>query len=287
MRALALGGLFVLLWASAFPAAKLVVAEWSPLWALVIRFIPSTLILAAIVAARGLAWPARGDRPRVVWMGAMGVAAYLACAWIATSMIPSGLITLLTAAAPLFVALGERFWLKRHLPAQAWAGLLLGWAGVALLGGFRALESQGSAELTGILFGILGAACQALGILVFAPARGRVDPWAANALQSGVATLVLLPLALLVEGGPPGALSLAGLAGLFWSIVMVGVVLYGLLFVMLRLLPPATAAALQLLAPPIAAALGWAMLGERLGWADLAGGVLTLAGLALLIKARR
>ncbi len=56
---------------------------------------------------------------------------------------------------------------------------------------------------------------------------------------------------------------------------------------MLRRFPPSTAAALQLLAPPVAAVIGWAALGERLGWSDLAGGALTLAGLALLFRARR
>ena len=56
---------------------------------------------------------------------------------------------------------------------------------------------------------------------------------------------------------------------------------------MLRRLPPATAAALQLLAPPLAAILGWALLHERLGWTDLAGGTVTLGGLALLFRTRR
>ena len=50
--------------------------------------------------------------------------------------------------------------------------------------------------------------------------------------------------------------------------------------------PSATAAALQLLAPPVAALLGWALLGEVLGWTDVAGGMVTLSGLALLFRAR-
>ena len=45
-------------------------------------------------------------------------------------------------------------------------------------------------------------------------------------------------------------------------------------------------AALQLLAPPLAAVFGWALLGERLFASDLVGGVLTLSGLALLVRAR-
>jgi hypothetical protein len=78
----------------------------------------------------------------------------------------------------------------------------------------------------------------------------------------------------------------------FVSMLLVGVVVvgiggYALYFVMLERLPPATAAALQLLAPPLAAVFGWALLGEALGWLDVLGGVVTLAGLLLLFRARR
>jgi drug/metabolite transporter (DMT)-like permease len=40
------------------------------------------------------------------------------------------------------------------------------------------------------------------------------------------------------------------------------------------------------MAPPVAAVIGWVGLGEMLGWADVAGGVLTLSGLTLLFRAR-
>ena len=74
---------------------------------------------------------------------------------------------------------------------------------------------------------------------------------------------------------------------LLYGVLVVGVGGYALYFVMLERLPPATAAALQLLAPPLAGVFGWALLGERLALTDLAGGAVTLGGLALLFRARR
>jgi drug/metabolite transporter (DMT)-like permease len=97
---------------------------------------------------------------------------------------------------------------------------------------------------------------------------------------------MLLVMALAMEGAPPVSGSTAVWIGLLYSVTVVGVGGYALLFVMLRRFPPSTAAALQLMAPPVAAVIGWVGLGEMLGWADVAGGVLTLSGLMLLFRAR-
>ncbi|WP_431272384.1 EamA family transporter [Dankookia sp. P2] len=132
-----------------------------------------------------------------------------------------------------------------------------------------------------------GALAQATGILAFAPARRRIDPWTANAAQTTVAALTLLLLAGLAEPALPPAPSPTLVLSLLYGVLVVGVGGYALYFVMLERLPPATAAALQLLAPPLAGVFGWALLGERLALTDLGGGAVTLAGLALLFRARR
>lgn len=272
------------LWASAFTAAKLVVAEWPPLWGIALRFAATTPLLLLIALARGIRPPARADRGRLALMGLFGTAGYLGAAWVASARIPSGLVALLSATAPLFVAAGEALWLRRPLPGRAWLGLGLGWAGVAWLGLGRG--GTGGAEASGVLLALGGALSQAVGIIAFAPARGRLDPWTANLGQGAVALAALLVLAAALEGPPPTTAAPVTLAAMAWSVLAVGLLGYALYFVMLRRLPPATAAALQLLAPPLAAVFGWALLGERLGWTDVAGGLVTLAGLAVLFRAR-
>ena len=286
----ALATAFVLIWGSAFNAARVVVLEWPPFWALALRFAITAPLLLALALATGARMPARGDRGRVALMGLLGTGGYLAFSWWAMALIPSGLVALVTATTPLVVALGEAVLFGRRPSALAWAGLGLGWAGVAVLGGARLAGHvggpQGAAEALGVALALLGAVSQAAGLLAFAPARGRVDLWSATAGQSLVSAALLLVLALALEGAPPGTGSPRLWLGLAYSVTVVGIGGYALLFTMLRRFPPSTAAALQLLAPPVAAVIGWAALGEVLGWADLAGGALTLAGLALLFRAR-
>jgi len=291
LRSAALAAAFVLIWGSAFNAARVVVLDWPPFWALAIRFALTAPPLLALAWLTGARMPARGDLGRVALMGLLGTGGYLAFSWWAMASVPSGLVAIVTATTPLMVALGEAALLGRRPTPGAWLGLVLGWAGVALLGGARLAAHAGApgsaGEVLGVALALLGAASQAAGLLAFAPARGRVDLWSATAGQSLVSAALLLPLALVLEGAPPAEAAARTLAGLAYSVLVVGIGGYALLFLMLRRFPPSTAAALQLLAPPVAAVIGWAALGEVLGWTDLAGGALTLAGLALLFRARR
>ncbi|MBK1658088.1 DMT family transporter [Paracraurococcus ruber] len=291
MAGLGLGLLFVAIWASAFTAARVVVLDWPALWGLAARFALVMPVLLAILAWRGAAWPGRGDAARLAAMGLLGTGLYLAATWEASTHLPSGLVALLAATAPLFVAVGEAALLRQRIPPRAWAGLALGWLGVAILGAGRgagdALTGAAPGTALGVALALGGALCQAGGLLAFAPARRRLDPWLANAAQTGVAAATLLVLAAAVEPALPGPPGPAVLAGLAWSVLLVGVGGYALYFVMLERLPPATAAALQLLAPPVAALFGWALLGERLAASDLMGGAVTLGGLWLLLGARR
>ncbi len=283
---LLIGAAFIALWASAFTVAGIVVREWPPLWSLAIRFsLTAPLLLGLALALRAPA-PAARDALRVAALGIFGMGGYLALAWLAMARIPSGLVALLCATTPLIVAAGESLVLRRPLPRQAWAGLALGWSGVALLGLLRALDGLDRAEASGFLFAILAAAAQAVGLLIYAPAKARVNLWAASLGQTTVSALLCLALAVTLEGGPPGLPGTTTLAALLWSMLAVGIGAYALYFIMLRRVPTSTASALQLLAPPLAAVFGWALLGERLFLSDIMGGVLTLTGLALVVRAR-
>lgn len=283
---LLIGGAFVAIWASAFTVAGIVVREWPPLWSLAIRFALTAPILLGIALYFRSRMPEPRDAARVLLLGLFGMGGYLALAWMAMARIPSGLVALICATTPLLVAAGESIILRKPLPGLAWLGLFIGWFGVALLGFLRALDGLEAAETLGFLLAIGAAASQAVGLLVYAPAKARVDLWAASLGQTTVSALLCLALALLLEGAMPRSATLFTLGGLLWSMLVVGIGAYALYFVLLRRVPASTASALQLLAPPLAAVFGWALLGERLYLSDIVGGLLTLGGLALLVHAR-
>ncbi len=242
-------------------------------------------LLWLLVRFRGAPLPQGADRWRVAAMGAFGMGGYLACAWVASAHVPSGLVALLAAASPLFVAMGARLLGQRMAP-MGWLGLGLGWLGVATLGLLRSAGGIEAAEAWGIATALLGALLQVVGVLAFAPARNRVDPWATNLVQSMVATLVLAVLVALWGGPMPDHVTPAAIGALAYVALVVGMFGYALFFIVIRRFGASSAAALQLMAPPVAALIGWALLGERLAWGDLLGGAITLAGLLLMFRAR-
>jgi drug/metabolite transporter (DMT)-like permease len=283
---LVIAAAFVAIWASAFTVAGVVVREWPPLWSLAIRFGLTAPILLAIALVFRARLPAPHDALRVALLGLFGMGGYLALAWLAMARIPTGLVALICATTPLLVAAGESVILQKPLPRMAWLGLAIGWSGVALLGFLRALDGLEAAEASGFVFAIGAAAAQAIGLLIYAPAKARVDMWVASLGQTTVSAVLCLALALSLEGAMPRSAAWFTLGGLFWSMIVVGIGGYALYFVMLKRVPTSTASALQLLAPPLAAVFGWALLGERLFVSDLVGGALTLSGLFLLVRAR-
>ncbi|WP_424810908.1 DMT family transporter [Roseococcus sp. YIM B11640] len=276
---------YVLLWGSAFNAARVIALEWPPLWALLLRFAAVGPLLWLLVRARHAPLPRGGDLLRVMAMGVFGMGGYLACAWVASGYVPSGLVALLSACAPLFVALGEAA-MGQRMSRTGWLGLGLGWLGVALLGLLRSADGIAAAEAWGLGIAILGALLQAIGVLAYAPTRGRVAAWPTNFVQTVTASLLLLVLVGLWGGPMPGVPSLPVVSALLYVSVVVGMAGYALFFVVIARFGASNAAALQLMAPPVAAVIGWALLGERLAWGDLLGGAITLAGLLLMFRAR-
>lgn len=132
------------------------------------------------------------------------------------------------------------------------------------------------------------AACWTASSLAFAAAAQRLGSLALNLIRLVIAfgflTLtcwIRRGLALPVDATPEawGWLSVSGLVGfvvgdlcLFRALVLIG---------------PRLSMLIMSLAPPVAAALGWAWLGESLNAADLAGMAVTLAGVAWVVIERQ
>ncbi|MDQ3859754.1 MAG: EamA family transporter, partial [Actinomycetota bacterium] len=121
-------------WGSTFLAITLAVRTLPPLLAMSIRHV----VAGALILAWAL--PRRGGGPigprqlgaAAVFGGALFVGGHGALAW-AQQRIPSGVAALVIASIPLWVALLDRVFLGRRLSRRAVIGLVVGFAGVALL----------------------------------------------------------------------------------------------------------------------------------------------------------
>ncbi|NBH08793.1 EamA family transporter, partial [Amycolatopsis sp. SID8362] len=89
--------------------------------------------------------------------------------------------------------------------------------------------------------------------------------------------LVLVPVALAVEGAPPSSLSGANIAGYAYLSLIGAAFAYALWFRGIRAMPATHVTFLGLLSPVVATLLGWLVLGQRLTPWQLLGAAVVLA----------
>lgn len=196
--------------------------------------------------------------------------------------VSSSLAGILTATDPLFVAV-LAFWVARseRVDRRRFAGLLIGFAGVAVLLGFDSGDGHG--VLSGSAAVIMSAACYALAALIY-------RRWLTDAPALGV-TALTLSLSSVVFAGPgiAGLTRATAMTSTVAAVVVLGVVNTGLAYWMFYVLVDeagaASASVITYAMPVVALILGVAVLGEQLTVSIIAGLVLIACG-AWLATAR-
>ena len=190
--------------------------------------------------------------------------------------------TLLANLAPIFVALAVWWLFGRRPSAMFVTGLVAAIAGVSVLigGDFHA----GGRAVLGDFLGVVTAMFYAAYQLTVTRLRSRAATAGIMAWSGLVTAVVLLPVALasgeqILPYTMTGWVKLAGLA-LISQVAGQSLIAYAMAHL------PATFSSVGLLAQPvIAAALAWGLLGEALGWIEIAGGIVVLIGIAIAHRA--
>lgn len=196
------------------------------------------------------------------------------------AFLSPGLATLIFSTQPLVAAVLGRMFLGEQLTARGALGLVLGFTGVAIASWPQLTSPSASLYLTGAGFVIAAAAGTAVGNVVMKRISQSVD--AATAVGWSL-TLGAIPLAIASTATEDIAivwssefvaalavLSLFGTALAFW-----------LWFEALKSAPLSAANAFSFLVPVFALALGGLFFGERVGFPEIAGAGLIVAGVAI------
>ncbi|MGW5262501.1 EamA family transporter [Microbispora sp. NPDC004025] len=271
---LALTALTPLVWGSTYAVTTEFLPPDRPLFTALTRALPAGLALLAVTRVL----------PRGVWvwraavLGALNIGAFFPLLFLAAYRLPGGVAAVLGAVGPLFaLAFAALLLAERPTARKVLAGL------VGLLGvGLVVLRAEARLDMVGVLAGLVGAASMSAGT-VLTKRWGRPEGVGALALTGWQLTaggLLLVPVALLVEGAPP-ALSGENLLG-YAYLGIVGTALgYWIWFRGISRLPATSVAFLALLSPVSAAVIGWAALGQALSPVQLLGMVLALGGTLL------
>ena len=283
--------LIYLIWGSTFLAIRVAIASMPPLLMCAARLLSAGLIMLAWARARGEAWP-RG----VQWRDAALVGVLLPAigngsVTLGETHVASGLVALLLATIPLWMALLAAFGPRPVRPGpQVLLGLLLGFGGTALLIGP----------------GIAGAGRTPTSPLwALIPVAGAFS-WAWGSLWSRRATLPSSPIVStgvgLVAGGAllaglsavagewarfePSRVTAGSLAALAYLSVFGSVVGFSAYLYLLRTVSPALVSTYAFVNPIVAMTLGTLFAGEALTPRMLVAAACVLVSVALITASR-
>jgi len=220
----------------------------------------------------------------VALVGVLLQATYLGGVWWAIAQgMPAGASALIVGLQPLLTAflagaVGER------ATARQWIGLVLGFAGVALVLSDRlTLQGVGAAPLA---VNVLALAGITAGTLYQKRFGVGVDLRTGSAIQFAASFVVTAPF-VLASGNWQVDFAGQFWFALAWSVVVLSLLAMALLLTMIRRGRATEVASLMYLTPPATALLAWAMFGEALGIKAWAGVLVAMGGVALVVRRRR
>lgn len=232
-----------------------------------------------------------GQLPLLIGYGLAGFFLVPMLYFIAIARMPVGIALLLEYTAPLLVALWARFGQRQRVRPRLWAGLALSLVGLACVAElWGQLKLDGIGVLAGLGAAVLLAAYYVLGAH---GVRNRdtlsLTTWAFAA--SAAAGLLLRAITHGTAGWEPLTTTSNGIpvALLCGYVILLGSILpYLLVAAALRHLPATSVGIIGMIEPVLAATVAWLTLGasEALNTAQLTGGLLVLAGVALAETAR-
>ncbi len=268
--------------AGTYLAAKRGLAELGPFELALIRFLLAAGIYAALVV-RARRRVERCDWPRLLLAGVLGVGVNQTLFLAGMRLTSPGHGALLYALTPIFVFLMARAGLGERATAAKVIGILLAFAGTAVVllsRGLLAL-SAGSPVL-GDLLVLCAVVAWSLFAVVSKPLAEKYGPAAGTGWALLVGTLVYLPFGFgLGDVSRFARLSWGGWGAVAYLVVMTNVASWLIYAWALARTEASRVVIWSNLQPVLTALLAWGMYGERLTLQLAAGGVLVLGGVLL------
>lgn len=274
--------LFILIWSTGYIVAKLAAPHAEPLSFLVLRYCGVVLLMLAIALAVRAPWPASPREIVHIAIAGVGIQAiYLGGVWVAVKQgMPAGLAALIVNLQPVLTAVAGPL-VGERVSARQWLGLGLGFAGVSLV----VADKIGGVGMGAgvVLLALLSLVAITAGTLHQKRYCPRFDLRTGQVIQFVASVAVTLPFALAFESFRIDW-NAAVIAAMLWSIVVLTGGGASLLLFMIKHGAATQVTSYMYLVPAVTALMAWALFGETLAGAALAGMVVTIAGVALVVR---
>jgi probable blue pigment (indigoidine) exporter len=213
---------------------------------------------------------------RAAVLGVLNIGAFFVLVYVAAHLLPSGTAASIMSLSAAALALLAWLVLSERPRIGALLGSAIGAAGVCVM----VWNASAPPAPLGIAASVAALLSSSLGFVLTKRWAHGEGALAIAAWQLLAGSLVLLPLAVLVEGRPP-ALDPPALAGAAFVSLVATALAYVAWFAALARLPAASIGLIGLLNPATGVLLGAMLAAEPLGWPQVAGLALVAAGVLL------
>jgi drug/metabolite transporter (DMT)-like permease len=269
-------------WGVSYAVGRIMATNLPPLLAAGVRFLFAGVLLTTMVYARGLSLPARvSDWRRAGTAALFGVVVSNGLNMLALGHVPSNQVALISASSAFWIAwLGMYGRQPSPVSARTWAGLAVGFIGVAVL---VSAHGFGPHSQVGWQLAVLGSALAwGLATAVIRESQGDSDPvvFTASYVLLGGAALTALGIA--SGDAARWSWSIAGLAAIAFLAIFSSTLTFVAYSYLLRHESPARIGTYAYVNPLVAVLAGWLMLGESLTPLQWLGSIIIFAGVILV-----
>ena len=280
----ALLGYLVLVWGFAFALIAVALESFHPLFIVWCRLWMGALIIWCVCRWRHQRWRlGREWWPRLTLLSLTGnIIPFSLIAW-AEQSVPSAEVGILMALMPIATLLLAH-WLLEHEPLtwRRFAGVLVGFAGVALLVGDDLFSAGASGQWPGQVAALLATVSYAFNG-VYAKRLPAQEPVALSVGTLGIGSILLAVPALWAQFAGPGFDVTVGATSV---LIVLGVMATGVAtwcyFVVVTERGPGFLSTINYLIPAVAFAAGTVLLAEPWGWEHLIALGMILVGVSLI-----
>ena len=280
-----LGVGFALIWASAFPSAKMAVQFCPPFFFLFLRF--SLAGLFSILLGKCLGQNFRFDHKDLIWIAIFGLiqnGLYLGLIFLALTKIDSNISVIIASILPLTVAFFSWLIFKSKMSLLGLSGLVVGLFGVLLIMLQRVEKEY---EILGITLCLLGLLATTFSTLIITKINiNKNNILIIVGLQMLAGSIFLLPLSYFFEVWDV-SFSVTFLFTFLYIAAFPGIIGPVIWFYLQKEIGAVKYASFHFLVPFFGIGISYFLLGETLTFSDVIGVVVIILGLYLVNRDKK
>lgn len=279
------------IWGSTYLAIRFAIESIPPLLMASVRFLIAGALLYGWSRLNGAPRPTRAQWKASAIAGGLMLGGGNGAVSVAEQWVPSGMTALLVGSVPMWMVLIDMLFGSRARPSRrVTVGLLVGFAGVALLGGAPGVGDRGSPAILGAFLILGGCAAWAAGSVYLRGANTPSRPllWVSMQMVTGGAILGLVGLGSgEVESLHPAAITLKSALAVAYLVAFGSLIAYSAYVWLARLISPARLGTYAYVNPVIALFLGWALADEPISFRSAVAAAIIIGSVIVIVSEGR